>query len=816
MLLSKKKSLICLFIACCFVAFGQQSSIVIDARNQSLNDVLLHLRNDYNMQLSFNSSALSKYNVSLTDTFITAESALATLVKPFPLDLDKVGDVYLILSQIDRNSLSKTILVKGNLRDKETGEALPYGTVYINNRLRISDALGRFAYIAFTDEPLNIEATFLGYNKLDSTYFPSSNLTCYLKPGSLKLKETTVTGKYVEYGLQSGNEAGVIRLNNRIVSSVGGNMNNSIYNILRLQPGISSTSGNDNFSMWGSYQGQNQIIYDGMTIFNMAGNNPLTHAINPFVVKDILVSKGVSGAQYGDYVGGVVEITGIDGNYHKPVVNLSLDNLMVNGMISSPIKKNSALVVAYRKLWLQDINLNIQKHFRSDIDGVDDLNIKPNRAFQDLHLKYSGQRNNGDQYAVSAYTGMSDNNYNIEQQLNLYHTEKQQQYGVSTRYATTWSSGVNSNVLVGYSGYEVDRNVDTTWSISNVTNHYIGNRIDEFKAVFDNRFVISPTQFVEAGFLTQFYQNRLDVTYNHTNQLQQQNELLKFGTYIRNHINANNVLTMDIGLRIDVTPNPGNLFFQPRIKSQIKLSEAMRLNIGLGIYNQYITQIELLDNDGNYRYLWDLYGSSASSVLSMDMVSGGISYQKNGWYINAETYYKRTDGLRRYITTNYEIEGFDGISKTSGFDFFVKKDVAHHTVWAGYSNTKTEEYFSYFDQMKFRTAMFDRRHEFKAMAIANFKPVQLSANYIYGSAVPDNSYSPITFGTYQRLDFSLNYGLIRDLWEAKLGFSLLNIFNHYNRSSSNSSVYNNNNHSSLIVTTSDVPFMPVISLRLMY
>lgn len=812
---SKLKHLIYILLTCCFVANGQQSSIVINAVDEPINDVLIKLRRDYKLQLSYNSAALTEYVVNLKDTFPTANQALVKLLEPYDFDVEMIGNVYVIITPENDVSNKEVLLVKGITTDNETGEVLPYCTVFINNKLRITDENGRFSYIAFSNELLHVEATFLGYAKLDSTYYPSEELKCLLNPVALQLKETKVTGDYITYGLKTGEEVGTVRLNQLIINTVGGNINNSIYNTLQLQPGVKAASGHANLSMWGSYQGQNQVLFDGISILNMSGSNPYFSAINPFMVKDILVTKGGSGAQYGDRVGGVVEITGIDGNRYKNEVKLSVDNLMFNGMISTPLKKNSSLVVAYRRMWLQDINKSIREELISELNNDGEVRIYPDRKFQDLHLKYSRQRKNGDQLSFSTYGMEGKNEFSIRQELELYQTEKQYQTGATASYATTWYNGVNSNFSVSYSGYNTDRKTDTTWSKGTPVSMVYDNNIDEFKMSFDNRFVISTKQFVEAGILAQFYQNRLNLTHQNINQLQKDNELLKFGTYIRNHIHANDILSMDIGLRIDVTPNPGNLFFQPRIKSHIKLSDAFAINVGVGIYNQYISQIEVIDGYGNYRYLWDIYGSRTTDVLSMDMASLGLNYIKNGWHINAETYYKRTEGLRRYITADNYLESFTGTGKSYGFDFLVKKDVSAHTIWVAYSTGKTVEYFDYFEESEFKSTIFDRRHELKAASVVNLNPVRISANYIFGSPIPYKSQMLIDFGSYQRFDLSFNYSLIRKRYQTELGLSVINLFDHTNRNNSNSSLYSKKDRSSLTIN-STIPFMPVINLRVVY
>jgi len=66
--------------------------------------------------------------------------------------------------------------------------------------------------------------------------------------------------------------------------------------------------------IWGSYSGHSQLIFDGFTVFGLKNFNDNISFANPYMSKDIKVMKGGFGADYGDRVGGIVEITGIQGN----------------------------------------------------------------------------------------------------------------------------------------------------------------------------------------------------------------------------------------------------------------------------------------------------------------------------------------------------------------------------------------------------------------------------------------------------------------------------------------------------------------------
>jgi len=72
------------------------------------------------------------------------------------------------------------------------------------------------------------------------------------------------------------------------------------------------------------------VLFDEFTIFGLKNFNDNISAINPYMVKDIVVLKGGYGAEYGERVGGIVNITGIGGDKTTPKLNMNINNMITN------------------------------------------------------------------------------------------------------------------------------------------------------------------------------------------------------------------------------------------------------------------------------------------------------------------------------------------------------------------------------------------------------------------------------------------------------------------------------------------------------
>ena len=86
-----------MFLVLFQVAAQTTKKIVVNVQKTSLSQVLLGLKEIYGIQFAFDNDILSKYKVSVNRTFQSEEQALLFLLKNLPLELEKSGDVFIII-----------------------------------------------------------------------------------------------------------------------------------------------------------------------------------------------------------------------------------------------------------------------------------------------------------------------------------------------------------------------------------------------------------------------------------------------------------------------------------------------------------------------------------------------------------------------------------------------------------------------------------------------------------------------------------------------------------------------------------------------
>ena len=822
-----------------FLPFHQQASaqeIAINADYASLNEVLIQIAKDYHIQLSFDDELLSNYTISVHETFDSPENAVAYLLQGLPLGYHKNGEVYVIF-RVHTPPVIKSHLLSGRIVDIQSGEALPYSHILIGNKGVVTDFSGRFSFASSTDSVFSIRISYLGYFVRDTLLHSGSNHVIELTPSIIGLKEVVIKGSAIERSGQVGEEPGVIRLNHKIAYRLPGNGDNAVFNFLRLQPGILAAGEQSNeMIIWGSYSGHSQVLFDGFTIFGLKNFNDNISFVNPYMAKDIRVLKGGYSAEYGNRVGGIVEISGIEGNKLKPSINLNINNLTVNGMVSIPVKELASITFAYRHTYynlydIDDLDV-ISGRKGSNSSNLVDINVFPDYLFRDLNLKYAGSTRSGDAYYVSLFEGRDKFSYALDQEwhntkITQDAEEGNRQRGATAFYGKSWQSGHRSNLSLSYSGLNRDIferqeiiRIPNNQAISNEEIHY-QNRVEEVTLKNNNHFFLSEKHRLEAGWGYIYNTILFREDSFETNVTDNKEDAHRLNFFVLDEMMLNPKITLKPGIRIDYPIHLDRLYLQPRLQLTIDLTDRWRISGAWGIYNQFISETSVIDDLGNYHYFWAISGNEDVPVLQSQHFVGGVTFQQDGLTIGMETFYKTTDGIARYLNLKGDKlqTVYQGESRAYGMDLMIKKYFRKHEAWTSYTLSRTEEYYPYFTPDAYADAPQDQRHEIKGAILFNFSPFYCSANYVYGSGFSDRTSFDSSSSErypYNRLDVAFIYRYTLKNYHIEAGISILNLFNTENIKYSNIIKIPDNQSSSITIHAEAVPFTPTIYLNLSF
>jgi len=355
------------------------------------------------------------------------------------------------------------------------------------------------------------------------------------------------------------------------------------------------------------------------------------------------------------------------------------------------------------------------------------------------------------------------------------------------------------------------------------------NQISEFTGRSDNFIALSNSHLLETGIGFVVNDVILKADSSGINQTNLKTQVPRINGYLQDHVTLPGAIDFKFGFRADFPVNLQKVFIQPRISTSIKATDFVKFNAALGVYNQFISKSSVVDEQGNYRYIWTACDNIDVPVLSAVHLVVGSSYHQNDFTFSVEAYVKRTDGLTRFVKKNQVLKNliYKGEGRSVGIDFFVKKDFRGHSAWISYTLSKTEEKFDYSDGRyllsrlnKYRPAPQDQRHELKAAAIFNIKPFSFSANYVFGSGFPLNSGTILKPNfiepDYNRVDVAVNYRFNIGKVAGETGISILNLFDSQNIRYSNFEKVPVDQATSLNIYAEAVSFSPRLSLRLFY
>ncbi len=808
--------------------------IRVDADQEPLNQVLIGLAEAYGIQLSFDDRLLSEYPVTLNQSFSTPEEAIAYLLEPLPLDFQKSNEVYIIFSA-KPESEPVTFRLSGRVTDLFTGESLPYTHLMINRKGLTTDFSGHFSATSNDLHSFQLKVSHLGYHILDTVLQAGHDHVVGLTPSLYQLQEVTVRGKGIERSGMVGEEAGAIRLNHQIAYRLPGNGDDALFNFLRLQPGIMAAGEQaSEMLIWGGYAGHSQLLFDGFTIFGPRNFNDNISYVNPYMAKEIRVLKGGYPARYGDRVGGIVEVTGFEGNRSKPTLNLNINNMTVSGMAGMPVMKRAAVTAAFRHTYYnlysaEDLGILSGRDQGNPTTGVD-VTVTPDYRFRDANLKFAGATGKDDPYFISLYSGGDRFSYQLQEDKNvvtidLNTREQSRQLGGTAFFGKTWKNGSRSNFSLSYSGLDRElsesRNIfhkRHNSTIATEQSNYT-NSVNEILFRNIHHFNLRERHQLVAG--VEYVRNAIVLLQNSAEIISDGlSETSRINLFVQDEFELLPSVTVKPGLRIDQPFHLKHPYIQPRFLFTVKLSDHWKFNGAWGIYRQFIAETSLLDDLGNYRYFWAICDEETIPVLKAQHAVGGILYQRDGFTLSIEPFFKTVQGITRLVEAeDRSREVFRGRGRQYGTDFLVKQYFGRHEGWVSYTLSRAVEYFPYFTTTDFVEAPQDQRHEIKGALLFDFRPFYLSVNYVYGSGLAYGT--TLLSGTeerypYSRLDAALIYRLNLTRVRMEAGISVLNVFNRENIKYANLLEVPDGQFSSLSVHAEAVPFTPTLYLNVAF
>lgn len=797
-------------LASTIAIFSQELHLVVS--NKPLNDVLRGL----SVEISFNDNALSQYTVTINQKFSNPQNALDFLLKDKPFHYENINGVYVITSDSEKAKQLSVIESKryytfsGIVRDVDSQEGLSHAYVITPQKTVLTDETGFFTFRTERKGNQRVQVHYLGYQTQDTLLSPGPN-ELLLQPAVYTMGEIIISPAPTTMLIHSGSSPGEIRINHQIAKYIPGSIDNSMFNLIRMMPGVrASGEPSEDLIAWGSNLGESKITYDGFTLFGIKNYNDHIGSINPYMVKDIHINKGGYGSDQGGRIGAITDIAGIDGNFNTPSVKATVSNYTMNLFASAPLTSKLNISAAYRQTFY---NLYTNKNVFLSGNGnnsqtYSNLYIKPNYNFRDANFKLSGKASQDDSYYISLYGADDRFKYSVSQpdEYDINASEKNRQYGGAASYKRVWRNGSTTKAMVTLS--QLTSLLDNLTIVGNKkpttedVNH-LNNKVQEISVKLRHNFHIGNHNKIQIGGEWQQYRVSLN---------SQCKELDKPTIYITDNILWGK-LTLSAGARIDILINE-KAHVQPRLSGTYMILEELTATASWGIYNQFLTRTAYQYDESGFQTIWTIADNTYAKAMH---TTTGLAYSKKGFLVSLEGYYKRTKNSQYFLeNTIYKID-----NTILGADLYAKKQIRNHALYGSYSINSLSK------------PQNELSHEIKAGGIGAFDPFYFSLSYVYGTGFSHISTGGHRHGQgngegqhnsghehmsssnkpYSRFDIGATYRTQIKKMRLQTGISLLNVFATKNIKYS---YQVSDQNSATNIFTKATPFTPTVFFELFF
>ncbi|MFT6809023.1 MAG: ferric enterobactin receptor [Saprospiraceae bacterium] len=695
-------------------------SISNDFKNVALSKVFdiwafnykINIDYDYNDLLGINVNGKLKddpmdvaFSKILSNTDLSYEIMGPKIVKVYrPKGDKKEKKVY--------DSISQNVTLSGSIKDRVTGETLPFANVLVQGTTTGTSANvdGFFSLFNVPSDTALLEVSYMGYLSDLVRLNPDMNIENFeltLDPGGVHLDEITIAAVNADEMMKASSGVSKIGLTPEIASILPSYGEKDIFRSLQLLPGVSGTNeSSSGLVVRGGTPDQNLILFDGFTVYHVDHLFGFFSAFNANAIKDVQLYKGGFEAKYGGRLSSVVDITGKDGNTNEFNMGIGASLLSVNGFVESPFANGKgSFIVTGRRSFQSNFYSNIFDSFtdigggsedqpaptgggifggRGGFGGFGQAQVQPNSYFYDLNAKLTYRFSPKDKVSFSLYNGVDDLDNSRITDSNAFtggrfggenattsfvndniDLSNWGNLGGSAKWSRQWSDKFYSNTTLSYSNYYSERDQNSETNITRAdtiivrrTGSYENNDLTDLTFKIDNEYKINQNN--QLGFGLQYTYNDIKYDYNQNDTItlvNRDDQGLTASFYIQDRITINDKLILSAGLRTNYYGPTSKLYLEPRASATFLVNEKFKLKGAFGKYNQYATRVVREDIQQGSRDFWILADDTTIPTSSSTHFILGASYETNGILFDVEAYHKNYDGLSEY-TNRLETSGF--------------------------------------------------------------------------------------------------------------------------------------------------------------
>ena len=601
--------------------------------------------------------------------------------------------------------------VNGYITDAETGETLLTANIALVevNRGTSSNTSGYYTITNIEPGTYTLAASYIGYRRFEReiSLEPGENLRIDIEmiPEGVQLDAIVVESQSER---EEQKNIGRAQVSTQLIKELPSVIEPDVFRSVQLLPGVKAASDfSSGLYVRGGSPDQTLILLDETTVYNPTHFFGFFSTFNPDAVKDVRLYKGGYPAKFGGRIGSVLTVFNKDGNRNETQGSVSLGLLASRASLEGPLG-NGSWMLAIRRSTLEPVLAAL----RNSVDGVPDKFY-----FYDVNGKISNDITENDRLSLAFYTGNDNVSIPFQDDANI--NLKYGNQTISGQWRRIISENLFSFVTVTGSRYFNEPNFEIAG-----TPFERNNEIYDFSLKADFEYLPNERHTISAGLwagnLLLTFRDRFDNQETFNNRISSQ----YLSAYLQDEWRPTEKWRINAGMRLNTFTEGEYIRLEPRLSTEYRPTDRIRLQAAYGRYYQYLT---LITNEAFSGFdLWLTTDDGVSPAFGDQFVLGAKTVPFTGYGFDAEVYYRTMRDLFELDPFINDAAGLDydelfrfGEGYAYGIELFFEKQRGPFTGFIGYTYGVTRRKFPGFNtpilddptRARFYPPKYDRTHD---------------------------------------------------------------------------------------------------------
>ncbi len=677
-----------------------------------LPGILKELQERFGVKFNYASRLIDEIAIPPPNTSLKLEESLEYISRHSKLDFVVVTDGIISVSK-------ERIRFCGYLRDKDTGETLPYVTIEMNSTGTITNEAGFFEFEGLQESDL-IRIGHIGYKPLDipiKSLDTKRCITWFLIPDQERLAEVTVYDFLIR-GIDKLDN-GSFQIDFDRFSILPGLVEDDVLLSVQALPGIQSIDETvSNINIRGGSNDQNLITWDGIKMYQSGHFFGLISMYNPHITQKVELRKNGSSATETDGVSGTISMKTDDDLSTRLKGIIGVNFLDINGSVDTPLGEKASIQVAARKSVSDLVETPTYSEYFNRISQDTELerltaavtNSDVAFDFYDASFRLLFHPSSKDRLRINfihtANNVSFNENASVSGSLQIRQSNlSQNSIAEGLQYIRDWTDAFGSEIALYNSDYKLKA---INANILEDQRFLQENKVSETGLNVITRNKITPHMDWINGY------HFVETKVTNLDDVDDPVFIRLEGEVLRTHavssqtrFSSQNAATLlNLGLRINYLEEFNKQLWEPRISFNHAFHKNFDIEVLGEFKHQNTSQIINFQNDflGIEKRRWQLSNNQSIPVITSKQVSLGLNFTKKSWLVSSVAYYKHVDGITTQsqgFQDRYAFVKTSGSYNARGIDLLLRKQFENQSIWVSYAYLKSDYLFKNLPEVSF-------------------------------------------------------------------------------------------------------------------